>query len=181
LLKDYNLRKDRAYSVIYLSSEKEYRLLIAGIEDPVKAWKILEEHFRPDSRARAIGLTDEFFSCRVCPDEDIGIYADRLKHISAQLADCDKPIKDWYHAFQLIRYLPPEYAGIVQAIYRWKDEDFKADKVLSELLAEEARLKQSNNDQEVQACQAKINSSRPLKVITRKIITRKVEITTKWN
>ncbi|GBO35628.1 hypothetical protein AVEN_160343-1 [Araneus ventricosus] len=58
LLKDYNLRKDRAYSVIYLSSEKEYRLLIAGIEDPVKAWKILEEHFRPDSRARAIGLTD---------------------------------------------------------------------------------------------------------------------------
>ncbi|GBL94864.1 hypothetical protein AVEN_118486-1, partial [Araneus ventricosus] len=64
LLKDYNLRKDRAYSVIYLSSEKEYRLLIAGIEDPVKAWKILEKHFRPDSRARAIGLTDEFFSCR---------------------------------------------------------------------------------------------------------------------
>ncbi|GBM25192.1 hypothetical protein AVEN_171697-1 [Araneus ventricosus] len=43
LLKDYNLRKDRAYSVIYLSSEKEYRLLIAGIEDPVKAWKILED------------------------------------------------------------------------------------------------------------------------------------------
>ncbi|GBM71677.1 Retrovirus-related Pol polyprotein from transposon TNT 1-94 [Araneus ventricosus] len=182
LLKDCSFRKDRAYSVIYLSSEKEYRLLIAGIEDPVKAWKILEEHFRPDSRARAIGLTDEFFSCRVCPDEDIGIYAARLKHISAQLADCDKPIKDWYHAFQLIRYLPPEYAGIVQAIYRWKDEDFKADKVLSELLAEEARLKQSNKDQEVLACQAKTNSSRPIKVITRKIPSGnhdQVELTSK--
>ncbi|GBM71737.1 Retrovirus-related Pol polyprotein from transposon TNT 1-94 [Araneus ventricosus] len=182
LLKDCSFRKDRAYSVIYLSSEKEYRLLIAGIEDPVKAWKILEEHFRPDSRARAIGLTDEFFSCRVCPNEDIGIYAARLKHISAQLADCDKPIKDWYHAFQLIRYLPPEYAGIVQAIYRWKDEDFKADKVLSELLAEEARLKQSNKDQEVLACQAKTNSSRPIKVITRKIPSGnhdQVELTSK--
>ncbi|GBL61046.1 hypothetical protein AVEN_107216-1, partial [Araneus ventricosus] len=182
LLKDYSFRKDRAYSVIYLSSEKEYRLLIAGIEDPVKAWKILEEHFRPDSRARAIGLTDEFFSCRVCPDEDIGIYAARLKRISAQLADCDKPIKDWYHAFQLIRYLPPEYAGIVQAIYRWKDEDFKADKVLSELLAEEARLKQSNKDQEVLACQSKTNSSRPIKVITQKIPSGnhdQVELTSK--
>ncbi|GBN76785.1 Retrovirus-related Pol polyprotein from transposon TNT 1-94 [Araneus ventricosus] len=87
----------------------------------------------------------------------------------AQLADCDKPIKDSYHAFQLIRYLPPDYAGIVQAIYRWKDEDFKADKVLSELLAEEARLKQSNKNQEVLACQAKINSSRPLNVNARKI------------
>ncbi|GBN75502.1 hypothetical protein AVEN_212913-1 [Araneus ventricosus] len=158
----------------------------AGIEDPVKAWKILEEHFRPDSRARATGLADEFFSCRVCPDEDIGIYASgggaRLKHISAQLADCYKPIQDWYHAFQLIQYLPPDYAGIVQVIYRWKNEDFKADKVLSELLAEEARLKQSNKDQEVLECQAKINSSRPLKVITRKIPSEnhdKVELTSK--
>ncbi|GBN70318.1 hypothetical protein AVEN_162604-1, partial [Araneus ventricosus] len=97
------------------------------------------------------------------------IYAVRLKHISAQPADCDKPIKDWYHAFQLIRYLPPDYAGIVQAIYKWRDDDFKADKVLSELLAEEARLKQSNKDQEVLACQVKINSSRPLKVKAQKI------------
>ncbi|GBO09332.1 hypothetical protein AVEN_106074-1 [Araneus ventricosus] len=77
LLRDYDLRKDRTYSVIYLSSEKEYSLLIVGIEDPVVTWKILEEHFRPDSRTRGIGLTDEFFSCRVCPDEDIGIYAAR--------------------------------------------------------------------------------------------------------
>ncbi|GBM66911.1 hypothetical protein AVEN_1647-1 [Araneus ventricosus] len=101
---------------------------------------------------------------------------------SIEQADCDEPIKDWYHAFQHIRYLPPDYAGIVQAIYRWKDEDFKVDKVLSELLAEEARLKQSNKDQEVLACQAKINSSRPLKVITRKIPSGnhdQVELTSK--
>ncbi|GBM88500.1 hypothetical protein AVEN_25087-1 [Araneus ventricosus] len=47
------------------------------------------------------------------------------------------------------------------------DEDFKADKVLSELLLR-SRLVKSNKDQEVLACQAKTNSSRPIKVITRK-------------
>ena len=150
-LKDFNLRKDRAYSTIYLSIEKEIRPLISETDDPVKAFELLQFHFRPDSRARIIGLTDDFFSCRIDPNEEIGLYAARLKRISVQLKDAGKPIDDWYQAFQLIRYLPQEFNGIVQAIYRWADDQFKSDKVLQELQAEEARLKQCSKDQEVVA------------------------------
>lgn len=150
-VKDYNLRRDRAYSTLYLSIEKELRPLISETDDPVKAYEILQIHFRPDSRARTIGLTDDFFSCRIDPNEEIGLYAARLKKIATQLNDTGKPIDDWYQAFQLIRYLPPEYVGIVQSIYRWSDDQFKSDKVLRELQAEEARLKQCNKDQEVVA------------------------------
>ncbi|GBN81924.1 hypothetical protein AVEN_218414-1 [Araneus ventricosus] len=132
-LRDFNSRKDKAYSTIYLNVSKAYRCVIDDIEDPVAAWKRLEEHFRPNSRSR----------------EEIGIYAARIRSIVDQLKDAGKPISEWYQAFQLIRFLPPEFNGIVQYIYRWDDNEFKFDKILQELIAEESRLKQSIKDQKV--------------------------------
>lgn len=143
----FSQRTDKAYSTIYLHIEKEYRPLISNSQDPVTAWSCLEEHFRPDSRARVVGLTDDYFSCRINPDEDIGLYGARLKGISTQLTDAGKPIPSWYQSFQLIRYLPPEFSGIVQAIYRWTEVEFTFDKVLKELVSEESRLRQSQRDQ----------------------------------
>ncbi|GBN08374.1 Retrovirus-related Pol polyprotein from transposon TNT 1-94 [Araneus ventricosus] len=152
--KEYNefqVRKNKAYATIYLSIEKEYRILISEVDDSPQAWKILQKHFRPDSRARVISLTDEFFSCKISEDEDIGLFAARLKKIIIDLKDAGKPIADWYQAFQLIRYLPADYQGMIQIIYRWSDEKFKFINVLNELIAEEARLKQSKSDLEVVA------------------------------
>lgn len=79
----FSQRKDKAYSLLYLSTEKEYRSLVSNSDDPVKTWKILADHFRPDSRARVIGLTDEYFSCKPDPDEEIGLYGARLKKIGS--------------------------------------------------------------------------------------------------
>ncbi|GBO19376.1 Copia protein [Araneus ventricosus] len=78
--KEYNefqVRKNKAYATIYLSIEKEYRILISEISE----------------------------------DEDIGLFAARLKKIIIDLKDAGKPIADWYQAFQLIRYLPADYQG----------------------------------------------------------------------
>ncbi|GBN67244.1 hypothetical protein AVEN_84314-1, partial [Araneus ventricosus] len=81
------------------------------------------------------------------PQEEIEAYAARIRSIVDQLKDAGKPISEWYQAFQLILFLPPEFNGIVQYIYRWDDEEFKFDKILQELIAEESRLKQSIRDQ----------------------------------
>ncbi|GBN77630.1 hypothetical protein AVEN_260648-1 [Araneus ventricosus] len=123
-LRDFSSRKDKAYSTIYLNVSKAYRCVIDDIEDLVAAWKRLEEHFRPNSRARVIGLTDDFFSCRINPQEEMGIYAARIRNIVDQLKDAGKPISEW-----------------------WDDNEFKFDKILQELIAEESRLKQSIRDQ----------------------------------
>lgn len=155
----FSQRKDKAYSLLYLSTEKEYRSLVSNSDDPVKTWKILADHFRPDSRARVIGLTDEYFSCKPDPDEEIGLYGARLKKIAAQLNDAGKPISSWYQSFQLIRFLPTEFSSIVQAIYRWEDSKFQFDEVLKELVAEEARLRQSQKDQELVVYQANRHST----------------------
>ncbi|GBO06182.1 hypothetical protein AVEN_604-1 [Araneus ventricosus] len=90
-LRDFNSRKDKAYSTIYLNVSKAYRCVIDDIENPVAAWKRLEEHFKPNSRARVIGLTNDFLSCRIKPQEEIGIYATRIRSIVDQLKDASKP------------------------------------------------------------------------------------------
>lgn len=147
-IKDFKIRKERAYSTIYLHLPREFRSLISNTEDPTTAWKILEKHFRPESRARAVGLTDDFFNCRISPDEEIGLYAARLQSIAEELNSISKPIPEFFLSFQLIRFLSSEYNSVVQTIYRWSDEDFNFQKILKELLEEESRLKQCRKDQD---------------------------------
>ncbi|GFW99208.1 uncharacterized protein TNCV_3009761 [Trichonephila clavipes] len=143
--RNFEYRWDRAYSTIYRSIE-EYRNLILHTCDPIVAWKKLQDHFQPHTRARIIGLLDEFFNCRILEEEEIELYAARLRTIVFQLRDAGHPLEDLYQAFQLIRYLPESYEGIVQSIYCWDNKDFKFKHVLSELLAEESRLKQCKKD-----------------------------------
>ncbi|GBN90212.1 hypothetical protein AVEN_181287-1 [Araneus ventricosus] len=50
-VRDYRLRKSRAYSIIYLNTEKTHQPLISDTEDARQAWEKLEQHFRPESRA----------------------------------------------------------------------------------------------------------------------------------
>ncbi|GBN83180.1 hypothetical protein AVEN_250699-1 [Araneus ventricosus] len=153
-VKDYRLRKSRAYSIIYLNTEKTYRLLISDIEDANQAWEKLKQHFRPESRARAVASTDEFFSCRIQEGETIGLYAARLR----QLKDAGASIAEWHQSFQVIRYLPMEVSGIVHSIYRWGDKKFIFDNVVNELISEEYRLKQCQSDRDwIGLCLKRLN------------------------
>ncbi|GFW18234.1 copia protein [Trichonephila clavipes] len=79
--RNFESRWDRAYSTIYLSIEKEYRNFISDTCDPTVAWKKLQDHFQPHTRARIIGLLGEFFNCRILEEEDIGLYAARLRTV----------------------------------------------------------------------------------------------------
>lgn len=151
IVRDFKMRKDRAYSTIYLNISKEYRPLIVDTQEPTEAWSRLKLHFQPDSRARVIGLYDDFFNCKIGPEEEVGLYAARLKKISDELADAAKPVPEWFKSFQLIRFLPQDFNSIVQTIYRWTDVEFTTDKILKELLAEESRLNLSRKDHDATA------------------------------
>lgn len=145
-IQDYNQRKARCYSTIYYSLEPEYRLLINSAADGPSAWKILKDTFEQVSRARVIYLMDSFFSIRPAEGESISIFCARLKTAVSRLADAGHPLKEIYQAFQAIRYLPKDFQGIVQNIYRWEDSKFTFDNVEKELIIEESRLAQLKRD-----------------------------------
>ncbi|GBL96555.1 hypothetical protein AVEN_229983-1 [Araneus ventricosus] len=103
---------------------------------------MLKSDFQPDSRAKVMALKHEFFSTVIEPDESIGLYASKLSRVIEQLREVGHPVEDLDQCFQLLSYLLTEYENIVESVYRWKDKDFKFPKVLEEILAEEARLRQ---------------------------------------
>ncbi|GFY72106.1 uncharacterized protein TNIN_87741 [Trichonephila inaurata madagascariensis] len=63
-------------------------------KDPIETCKRLEEHFRSDFHARVIGLTDEFFMCRMNAQEEKGLYTARIQSIVNQLKDTGRPIEE---------------------------------------------------------------------------------------
>ena len=64
-VQDFRMRYDRAFTTIYLNIEPQYRTVIEDLSSGAEAWKTLEKHFRPDSRARIMSLMDEFYACRI--------------------------------------------------------------------------------------------------------------------
>ncbi|CAL1276902.1 unnamed protein product, partial [Larinioides sclopetarius] len=142
----FQVRKNKAYATIYLSIEKEYRTLISEVDDGAQDWQILQKHFRSDSPARVIALTDEFFSCKISEVEDIGLYAARLKNIINDLKDAGKPIADWYQAFQLIRWtcgLSRGKSGKMAKSLRWRIGFFS--KIKLDGILDPALMKTSND------------------------------------
>ncbi|GBM55622.1 Retrovirus-related Pol polyprotein from transposon TNT 1-94 [Araneus ventricosus] len=97
----------------------------------------------------------------------------------ARTIDCGEKVPLKYQAFQLIRFLPDCFGAIVQAIYRWPDDQFTFDQVLNELIAEEARLEQCSRDHE----QFALHSATPLRTGTRNIskINRPQDKAKKYN
>lgn len=88
--------KDRAYSTIYLSIEKEYRILITHTEDSAVTWDVHTKHLRPNTRARTISLLDTLLNCKYVEGEEKGLYATRLKKIvsQSQFSETGHPLKD---------------------------------------------------------------------------------------
>ena len=147
-LTDYNLRRNRSYTTIFLSISEEYRTLISETKDGATAWNILADVFEPKSRCRIVQLLDNFFSTKYLPGETMAIFLARLKVAIRDLKDAGHPVEGVYQAFQAIRYLPTPYQNLVQGIYRWEDSKFTLLNIEKELILEEHRIAQSTKDLE---------------------------------
>lgn len=143
---NYEARARTALTTIYLCVDPQYRSILDDCTDPVAAWKILGEHFQPDSRARHMSLFSELISTYIKPGESISLFSSRLSRITEQLKAINQPVKDEYACFQLLRFLPDRFDQIVQSILRWPDTKFKFKDIVVELVAEETRLHQRDHD-----------------------------------
>jgi transposase InsO family protein len=146
-LEKYKSRARVCLSIIYLNIEPEYRKIIENCgEDPVEAWRILKLNFCPDSRSSHMRLFTELIECKIRPRETINLFAARLLRISNQIIDINPKFDSTYTSFQLLRYLPSSFDGIVQSILRWSDERFTFNNITTELVAEEVRLNVRDQD-----------------------------------
>ncbi|GFW29528.1 retrovirus-related Pol polyprotein from transposon TNT 1-94 [Trichonephila clavipes] len=73
-LKDFNIRQRLALSILVSEYQHWYRSIIENVTDPVEAWKLLRDNFRPDNRSYHLKLFGEFFQCRIQPNEKLNIF-----------------------------------------------------------------------------------------------------------
>ena len=143
---DFQKRAGSALSLIYMNITDDYKSLIEDANDPVEAWKLLSDHFQPESKSRHMSLFSKLLSCFILPNESVTVYSTRLRHIADQLKGIGQPIKEIYVSFQLLRYLPDKFESIVQSILRWDDAKFTFHNISKELAAEETRLRLRDSD-----------------------------------
>lgn len=145
--RDYQRRKNKAYTTIYLSIEERLRPLIGETKDGKEAWEILRDNFEPSTRARLAALIDEFFEIRYRPEADtMGEYVSRITSATKRLENAGFKIPDLLVSFQMIRRLPSDYEGLVQLLYRVSDAEFSSTKVQEALLAEYGRVELRRKD-----------------------------------
>lgn len=80
---------------------------------------ILKVHFQPSTRGRAKGILNAYFNCTYKPNEAVALYGARVKEISESMEDAEIDLPVIIKIYQLIRYLPNTFSGIVYAIYIW--------------------------------------------------------------
>lgn len=103
----------QALSIIFFNIESEFKRVIAECTNAVQAWNKIRLHFHPDSRSFLIKSFTQLIECRKKEGESINISATRLRRLMNIIKEQDKNLNEIYLNFQLIRYLPRKYDGIV--------------------------------------------------------------------
>lgn len=139
---------DVALSFIFLNVEKDYRKLIENTKCPIEAWNKLKESYIPDTRSQHMEIFSELIESRKGKEERISLFASRLQRLTIQLQEFNEDFDEIYACFQLLRYLPSQYDQVVQNILRWDKANFVFSKIVTELSAEETRLRLRKADSE---------------------------------
>lgn len=106
-----------------------------------EAWTDLKVHFHHYNRASHMQLFSKVLSCRIEPEEPVDMFAAHFQRIADHLAAMKEPIKEIYLTFQLLQWLPKKFDNLVQGTLHWPDDQFKFKNVLTEIVAEESRIK----------------------------------------
>lgn len=157
----YKVRANQALSIIYLNVENEFKRLIEDCNDPITDWEKLRVNSCPDSRYH-MHLFTNLIECKINTNESISLFSTRMLRIFNDIKEIDVKFSESYASFQILRYLPWKYDGIVQSILRWKKQEFKFPKIIEELSAEEVRLRLRDADSQKyhpQANQVKYKSN----------------------
>ena len=69
--KAWQLRNDKAYSIIALNVEKSLQVYVNETTDAKQAWKILKDHFAITTAPHIVLLSQRFFAAVMARNEDV--------------------------------------------------------------------------------------------------------------
>ena len=151
LLKAWQLRCDKAYSIIALNVEKSIQVYIQSTTDAKKAWKILKDHFEISTVPHVVRLSRRFFAAVMGENEDVFKFITRMTTLAQELRDCGEDISTKKLATTVLGALPPSYDNFLTSFNTVSMNDVNWDNVKSLLIEEYMKRKDRlnrNSDQD---------------------------------
>ena len=132
----YQLRSDKAYSLIALSVEKNLQIHISTTTTPLGAWEILRKQFEFVSITQIVRLNRRFSAATMKEDGDIMEHITYMTSLAEQLRDMKEEISDQKFATVVLQKLPESYENFISSLNAQRVEDLKWENVKSLLIEE---------------------------------------------
>lgn len=131
----FQARRNRAFGLIGLAIEDEFKNHIVECENVSELWTKLKEIMQPRSLARLAQLRRKFLELKF-EDETMVTFMSKLDRAAKEIRETGGNLEDRDLAFQMLDKLPESFDGLVSQLYQLSDEEFKSDIVRSKLLTE---------------------------------------------
>ena len=86
-INEWDLRADKAYSIIAINIVKELQIHILSTIDPAEAWDILNKQFALTSIQYVVRLSRRFYTETMSEDEDMNEFLTRMTTMAQELSD----------------------------------------------------------------------------------------------
>eukprot|EP00794_Sanderia_malayensis_P009008 gene9008-9970_t len=137
----FQLRSDKAYSLIALSVSKALQVHIMSTTDPATAWKTLQEHFEFISVAQVVRLNRKFYAANMKEGENLLEHITYMTSLAEQLKELKEEISSRKFATVLLGSLPDSYENFISGLNARSIEELQWENIKGSLVEEYIKRK----------------------------------------
>ena len=115
-LEDYELRSDKAYSLLALSVEKHLQIHVSSKSNAKEAWESLKKHFEFVSVAQMVRLTRRFYAAEMGEGGDLMTHITDMTSLAEQLREMKEDISSKKFAIVILGSLPESYDNFLTSM-----------------------------------------------------------------
>ena len=134
--KAWDLRSDKAYSLIALSVAKEIQVHLTATTDAHEAWNILKEHFEVVSITQIVRLTKRFYHATMEEGGDLMKFITKMTAMAEELRELKEDIPSKKFAVVMLGALPDSYDNFLTSLNARSADTLTWESIKSQLIDE---------------------------------------------
>ena len=115
-LDEYNLKADKAYSLIALSVNKDLQIIVQTSSTAKEAWENLQNQFDFVSAGQLVRLSRRFFGARMDEGGDLMKHITEMTSMAEQLREMEEEVSSKKFAVTILGSLPESYENFVTSM-----------------------------------------------------------------
>ncbi len=144
--RSFQLRSDKAYSLIALNVEKHLQVHIFGTTEPLKAWQNLQKQFEFVSVTQIVRLNRKFYAASMQEGADLMKHLTYMTTLAEQLRELKEDISPKKFATVVLGSLPDSYDNFLTSLNARDAKELDWDNIKGLLIEEYMKRKDKNDN-----------------------------------